>query len=419
MQPTTALVNYHADGTEFGSKLASNVHTVGCCLTWTLSYTLEIGAKLVQPLEPNVHGQWSATALEIGRRVLIVFAMLVLLPFDVTLAPVGAALRALATQARKDFVFIRPDTSELPAQAPKQLRVCSFNVALMPEFIAARNGLRPSSERVPEIAKAMMTRDDDVYCLQEAFHTTASNELAQSIRSKYPYIIYNVGTRVLGLNSGLMIASKYPLTNPHFWPHAEVGGDERMATKGLLGVEVRLSSTLKANVFNTHLNGHADETGPDGSSRTGIYFRARQIAGIQANSKQYVQRQEASVKVLATITCGDFNTGPKDAPNRVNPEWAAHQDFFRGDNQEYYDGESPPYELNPSSTGTGFETHDLLTGWDKTRIADWTLGTECLDHMLVAKSPPPLFSATEKPKIIRDNMDGSSDHLALRTTYPL
>lgn len=413
------LVNYHRDGTEFGSTLISSIHATGCYLTWTASTTLALGAKLVQPLRPGIHGQWSSSALEIVRRALIVFAMLLLLPLNLTLAPLGACLRALASQARRDFTFIQPDTKSFPSHTPQQVRISSFNTALMPEFIAARNGLRPTMERVYEVAKAIIAHNDDIVCIQEAFHAEAAHILATALRSNYPYIIYNVANRVFGLNSGLMIASKFPLSNPQFWLHPEVGGPEYHASKGVLATQVHLSTALKAFLFNTHLNGGADEIGPDGSMRTGKYFRSRQIEGIKINMKTYTKAHVDSTKILGTFCCGDFNIGPLESPQRKDPEWIEHYQFFRIDHNEYYADDAPPYTLNPKSTGTCFQTDDAITGWDHSLIAEWTLGSTCADHILVKQDPPPLLSASKPPVIIRDAMNGSSDHLALRATYYL
>jgi hypothetical protein len=140
-------------------------------------------------------------------------------------------LRLLASTARnKRFVFhVQEGGPVEPAR--DQLRICTFNTALMPDFIARWNGLRPPLDRSKEIAKAIKDVDDSIVCLQECFHLRASRDICNLLQDKYPYIIYNVGFQSMGLQSGSTLLSKYPLTDPRYIRHPVRTGEDGHATK--------------------------------------------------------------------------------------------------------------------------------------------------------------------------------------------
>ncbi len=51
--------------------------------------------------------------------------------------------------------------------------------------------------------------DADVVCLYEVFDIQTANLLIASLRDTYHQFFYNVGPVVIGLSSGLFIATKY------------------------------------------------------------------------------------------------------------------------------------------------------------------------------------------------------------------
>lgn len=414
------LTKYLPNGAMFSNPVAKNIHRLGSLFTLPTSTSLTLISKLIRPLKPGLYGQWTSTSKEIARRVLFVFAILLLLPLNVTLGSFGAALRCLASCARKDFIYIKPKKEPAPRLlSPSKLKICTYNTALMPEFIAARNEIPPTSERVEVIAQALQKRNDDIVCMQEAFHADASLELSRRL-TNYPYQILDVANQRLGLSSGLMIASKYPLENIKFWRHPESSGLEQRTNKGLLAATVRLSAHKMAYIFNTHLHGGAPP--PLG----GKYYRRKQLKQIRKLVPTYVEEHQKKQKntVVGVFLCGDMNIGPDDrkfTKNR-NPEW--RKKFFRGEYDEYYHGDGPPYtegRLNIGQKyGTAFHSknaRDAITGWDRSKIQEWGIGRECLDHILVKQDPPPGIDLRpgKRPKVYRDHMDGGSDHLAVRT----
>jgi hypothetical protein len=136
---------------------------------------------------------------------------------------------------------------------PEVLTLCTFNIALLPHFVCMFNGVRPSMSRAPEILRAILTRNDDIVCIQEAFHTEAIRYVINGLKAHYPYIIFNVGANWKKLGSGLMIVSKLPLSRPQYWAHPRACATDTFAVKGVLAVTVNTRRGPIA-LFNTHLN---------------------------------------------------------------------------------------------------------------------------------------------------------------------
>ena len=80
--------------------------------------------------------------------------------------------------------------------------------------------------------------DLDVICLQEVFNEDAWNILNEKLRSKYPYILFDAHrVRVSSLkftmvNSGLYIASKYPIVQSKFYPYKNSYSEDALSGKG-------------------------------------------------------------------------------------------------------------------------------------------------------------------------------------------
>lgn len=421
-----AQTTFHPNGAQFSNAFAEVADWVASGLVWPGFMTLDLSLKLIEPFAPSAREQWANVAAEVARRALLIFAIVLLLPFNL-LTPLALALRSLAHMASGDFVFIHPPQDPaLPAQLPQKLKICTFNVAGGPEFMVTSNGLRPTVDRAQEAEAVLRDRNDDLIFMQEAFQSSVFLRQAHNLQDLFPYAVCNVGSEAFGLSSGLGILSKYPLENITFWAHPERGGIETWANKGLLAATVRLTATKVAFVFTTHLNGGA----PD-SQGGGQHFRAVQIEQIKQKISQYTQQHQPQDpnNLVGTFLCGDFNTGPDegDAQTAPNPEWKP--EFFRKMFDEYYQGDGPAYTdgraLNETQKfGTGFCTdslEDRVTAWDKTRMAEWRIGRECLDHLLVLQNPPPRISLRQgqQPKVVRDHMEGVSDHLAVRGEYTL
>ena len=88
--------------------------------------------------------------------------------------------------------------------------------------------------------------DNDFICLQEVWTINKSIKLNSLLHKKYPYIIYDAGVntfnknRYIGFDSGLIIASRYPILNANFKQYSSCTGSCALTSKGLLTIKVFL-----------------------------------------------------------------------------------------------------------------------------------------------------------------------------------
>ncbi|KAL7990194.1 hypothetical protein Chor_010548 [Crotalus horridus] len=97
----------------------------------------------------------------------------------------------------------------------------------------------------PREISACFPPNMDIVCLQEVFDPRASAHLCRFLGPQYEHIIYDVGTYGLPvgpapklLNSGLFLASRYPLLAVEFHCYSNGSGEDAMAAKGLLCAQV-------------------------------------------------------------------------------------------------------------------------------------------------------------------------------------
>ncbi|XP_054840336.1 sphingomyelin phosphodiesterase 5-like isoform X2 [Eublepharis macularius] len=121
---------------------------------------------------------------------------------------------------------------------------------------------------LPREVTASFPPDLDFLCMQEVFDRHAAAHLLQILAPCYEHIVYDVGTYgLLGcsalklLNSGLFLASRYPLLAVQYHCYPNGRGEDAFAAKGLLCVQVQLGVSQGQRIVGylncTHL--HAPE----------------------------------------------------------------------------------------------------------------------------------------------------------------
>jgi endonuclease/exonuclease/phosphatase family metal-dependent hydrolase len=265
-----------------------------------------LGAKLVRPFVPAHFDQWRTPLGEIIHRLGVFLALLILSPFACVSVILGGTARIFTHLSRESFTHNKSNLVQ-ESIAPQDLKIQTLkirtlNTALMPEFIVAYKGLKPSAERAPDLVKELEKTRDDIVCLQEVFNESESEKVADGLKS-YPHKIFDVAPRYLGLSSGLMIASKYPLDCIHFYPHPVMSGFDQLANKGVLATTVLLPNDRYAFLFNTHFNG----------GKRQIKEREwKDLDDIVTHYHTKMKSEEFKTKLIVkvfigTFICGDFN----------------------------------------------------------------------------------------------------------------
>lgn len=177
--------------------------------------------------------------------------------------------------------------------SPVQLKLLSWNIFMLPEFITFTNKV----ERAIEIGEMLRNSDYDVIVLQEAFMKKARVIIYEMIKDSFPYIIEPANNEVFSFksNSGVWILSKVKLnvlgtTKFKFCKEADC-----MARKGAMMVEGEKNGK-KFHLIGTHLQA---ENYP--------HIRKRQFKQIQ---DELISR--FSKKDIPLIIGGDLNTEKMD-----------------------------------------------------------------------------------------------------------
>ncbi len=181
--------------------------------------------------------------------------------------------------------------------SPVQLKVLSWNIFMLPEFITFTNKV----ERAIEIGEMLRNSDYDVIVLQEAFMKKARVIIYEMIKDSFPYIIEPANNEGFSFkaNSGVWILSKIKLNLLGTTKFSYCKGiADCMARKGAMMVEGEKQGK-KFHLIGTHLQA---ENYP--------LTRKKQFRQIQ---EELISR--FSKKDVPLIIGGDLNTEKMDTLN--------------------------------------------------------------------------------------------------------
>ncbi|MCB1108904.1 MAG: endonuclease/exonuclease/phosphatase family protein, partial [Chlamydiia bacterium] len=177
----------------------------------------------------------------------------------------AADLQAKGTQNFNSFETNAPKKT-LPKDGA--FSTLSGNIIFMPaNYTYFFGGIQPWAERIEGIGNIILEQDADVVALQEVFDEEGAKALIDKLGSKYRYFNYDIGpnyfghnapeapgidAKNLGINSGLFIASKYPIDQPAFIPF-QVEGMQWQVNKGFFVANIRSDDRVIARIISSHL----------------------------------------------------------------------------------------------------------------------------------------------------------------------
>lgn len=173
-------------------------------------------------------------------------------------------------------------------------------------------GLRQQDD-VPWEVSSLFPANVDILCLEEVFDKRAAQKLTQALRPVFGHILYDIGVYACQppcgcssfkfFNSGMFLASRFPLLEAQYHCFPNSRGEDALAAKGLLSAKVLIGQNQKqknvVGYFNcTHL--HAPEG--EGEIRCEqLNMITKWIGDFQAANK--LPDEDVAFDVL----CGDFN----------------------------------------------------------------------------------------------------------------
>lgn len=163
--------------------------------------------------------------------------------------------KKLSLSTRAPFEYLKGEVLEtLPIN---QVKFFSWNTCILPGALAkVHAGLQPWQHRLDLILKQIKEQNADIICLQEVYSEAASLKLYENLKDKYAHFYINIGPTSIPsellnwkLNSGLFIASKFPLKNPYFEAFSFEKGGSQM-NKGFFSAIV---GSTDLSFINAHL----------------------------------------------------------------------------------------------------------------------------------------------------------------------
>uniref|UniRef100_A0A8D2IWQ0 sphingomyelin phosphodiesterase n=1 Tax=Varanus komodoensis TaxID=61221 RepID=A0A8D2IWQ0_VARKO len=276
-------------------------------------------------------------------------ALLLLLLLSAPLALLAFLAWLPLQTARRPFAYQHtpgrgpPDAWELPGRG-RALTFVTCNVCLLPEGLARFSNLAHTQRRAKRIGQLLaeasclpLPRGDadvaiemppeegeavaqgpgeitaqfppgaDFLCLQEVFDLRASAHLRQLLAPRYEHLVHDVG--VYGLvgcstlklfNSGLLLASRYPLLAVRYHCYAASAGEDAFSAKGLLCAQVSLSGRQRIVGYLNCTHMHA----PDADAQ----IRCEQLTFSLRCAQQFQEAHGLPGDVVAfDVYCGDLN----------------------------------------------------------------------------------------------------------------
>lgn len=260
---------------------------------------------------------------------------------------------------QKSFLTMTPDIRQAVKESTNNrlMEILSINVCLLPDSLSKENNLGYTEDRIDAIGNLLNqsepntfcvrrfasqkwdqktpgakpvcndedssfgiavkvidsfleTTDPTFVCMQEVWSIDTALKLNKLLHKKYSFIVFDAGTKTIALNkyvgfeSGLLIASKYPILDADFKQFTEKSGLCTYTSKGLLTVKVLLgredNKAIVGFISNSHLQSYQDQ---DDS------IHSNQLREIQMWTNEFKRRRfDNGTEVVGfDIICGDFN----------------------------------------------------------------------------------------------------------------
>jgi len=255
------------------------------------------------------------------------------------------------------------------ADSDINFKILSGNTELMLEFLEAIKGCRPSGERASEIGNKFLKMSEeelpDIVCLQEVFDLDAIETVSGKLLQKYLYVVHSIAPREFGSNSGLLVATKYPIEEIEFFKFDHLEAEDAMANKGILRMKVKIDENRSAVVYNAHLqssrgdppNPNATDPEKDPGHYDNVTQRRQRLKTSQLNDiLERVKKDDRGQPPETEIfVCGDLNvtnfTDTWKDRSRKEAEFYGERDR----NHEFFDCFEDAYEINHQDNGKPIE----------------------------------------------------------------
>jgi hypothetical protein len=393
--------------------------------------TFKAGCQLTVPLEISTHylarifgkhanpGKDETSKINLFfTRVRLTLAILAMSPATIIGGALGGTIRCFTSSSRPSVAYI---CAEAPYEMPesKIFHLMSANFALMQDYCSPGDNLIPSKFRVGGIIRTIQdlpsSKMPHVIAAQEVLDLKATAALCEGIRQRYPYILHSAGPQTWTKNSGLFIASTYPIIEHEFRPFNDKRYPDALCNRGILYAHLNVKGK-SCHLFNTHLT----------SPKTDEFVKLRKIQLVTVLSWVQAVAQTTEGDIFVT---GDFNLEKKEFIALQEIFFKFFKDPFLSEHDidcKRTDGE--PIFLESDTNGSSSLKEPEGTMYKKNNQSHWgspswnerEVKGKRIDFVLqyIRENQPKSSNATPAIAEIRRLFRGDTDHLATSALFP-
>lgn len=221
-----------------------------------------------------------------------------------------------------------------------KLRIVTLNAGLLSVFGGRITFAPYVEERLTELPGQLRQLNPDIVALQEVYREPHRKHIISQLRDVLPYSLYSRRKRHLGLENGLMLLAKVPISGAlHLFQAAPL--DERfLDSKGFLVADLEMGGR-KLTVINLH------------TTAGGLYLHPESVQANQLRTRQIQQVLDCAAEISGTLAImGDLNAGPGISEENFRQFFAAdyasiHDLLHPKDNDFTWDPQNPLNSTGP------------------------------------------------------------------------
>ncbi|XP_072013767.1 sphingomyelin phosphodiesterase 3-like [Amphiura filiformis] len=178
--------------------------------------------------------------------------------------------------------------------------------------------------------------DLDFVCFQEVFDYRAAKKLVNGLHGWFGHIVYDVGidsweTNRFLMNSGLVVASRYPIVDVAFECYKQSQNEDRAVSKGLLMIKVHIGQTREGNPIVGFIAVTQLQVAQENNIRSlQMDSILTWMTSFHSNSDKI---EPGAMELVAfDVLCGNFNfdnMSPGDMPDWSHPIFLIYHDPCR------------------------------------------------------------------------------------------
>jgi hypothetical protein len=170
------------------------------------------------------------------------------------ITPVSLLYRSVMfTVCDKPFIHVTGNGSQIFSdQIKNNISLLSWNLCCVPAgYSITDGGVLPWPNRIKKLIDVIKIYNPDVLCLYEIFDIQTANILVSELGNKFCDFYYNIGPCVIGLSSGLFVASKYHIIDANYtpFPKEALDGRAKFSRKGFFNFTLSTKWQAKSSSF--------------------------------------------------------------------------------------------------------------------------------------------------------------------------